>query len=129
MKRAVSILTLAFAFVIVALGQGASAPHIQAEKLSKKQLLSLIATAKTPAEHERIATYYEGKAQDYLAKSTEHQEMAEQYKKNHFMGSPKNSMMGVNHCEDFAKSFQKMSAEMHELAQLHDQMAKDAQLK
>jgi hypothetical protein len=42
------------------------------DHLSKRQLNTLIATAKTPAEHQRIAEFYLSQAQDYVAQSKEH---------------------------------------------------------
>src|ERR1017187_877489 len=48
------------------------------EHLSKHQLNTLIATAKTPADHQRIAQFYQAQAQDYLAQSKEHAREAEQ---------------------------------------------------
>jgi hypothetical protein len=47
---------------VVAFGQTISSQQTKPEHLSKRQLNSLIATAKTPAEHQRIAQYYQAKA-------------------------------------------------------------------
>ena len=60
MKRtfaALSILSLAFAITVAAFGQTPSTQQPKAEHLSKQQLNTLIATANTPADHERIAHY------------------------------------------------------------------------
>jgi hypothetical protein len=65
MKRTLSILSilsLAFVMTVAAFGQTASTPQSKPEHLGKRQLNTLIATAKTPAEHQRIAQYYEAKA-------------------------------------------------------------------
>ena len=43
-------------------------PAVQYHKLSKKQLKALIASAKTPADHEAIAAYYHAEAQHDWAK-------------------------------------------------------------
>lgn len=64
---------------------------------------------------------------DFLAQSKEHQEMAEQYKKNLVTRSSKYVTGTVNHCEYVAKSLKSDATQMQELAQLHEQMAKDAQ--
>ncbi len=127
MKRTLGILSLTFALALGAFGQIATAPRHPAEKLSKQQLLSLIATAKTPADHRRIAQYYEAKAQDYLAQSKEHEQMAEQYKKNPLISSSKWSTATIGHCEYFAQSFKADAVKMQELAQLHEQMAQAAE--
>ncbi len=126
MKRIFSILSLTFVLAIAALGQAPTAAQNKPEDLSKKQLLSLIATAKTPAEHRRIAQYYEAKAQDLLAQSKEHEQMAKQYKANGFI-STKWATGTIGHCEYFAKHFQEASVKMQELASMHEQMAKEAE--
>jgi hypothetical protein len=95
----------------------------KAEKLNKQQLQSLIASAKTPAEHERIAQYYEAKAQNDLAQANEHAQMASQFKQNAVTSSPKWSTGTVNHCEYLAQSFTEDAAKMQALAQEHEQMA------
>ena len=89
----------------------------------------MIATAKTPAEYQRIAEYYHAKAQEYLAEAKEHGEMAEAYKKNPMTSSSKFATGTVNHCEYFHQSFKDMAAKMQELAEMHKQMAKDAESK
>jgi hypothetical protein len=127
MKRTIVILSLAFVMTAAAFGQAASKQQPTGNKLSKQQLMSLIATAKTPAEHQRIADYYNAKALDFLAQSKEHQEMAEQYKKNVVTSSSKYAAGTVNHCEYLAKSLKDDATQMQELAQEHEQMAKDAQ--
>ncbi len=96
------------------------------EGLSKKQLNSLIATAKTPAEHHRIAEYYRAQAADYLAQSQQHAQMAEQYKVNPVVSNSKFANGTVGHCEYFAQNFKEMSEKATEMAQMHEEMAKDA---
>jgi len=108
----------------MAFGQTANQP--QAEKLSKQQLQSLIATAKTPAQHERIAQYYEAKAQSDLAQSKEHAQMAAEFKANNVTSSAKFANGTVNHCEYLAESFKKDAAKMEALAAQHEQMAERA---
>jgi hypothetical protein len=128
MKRTLSILSLAFILTFTALGQMQMPMAMKTgpENLSKQQLLSLIATAKTPAEHQRIAQYYEAQAQKYLALSKEHAAMAEQYKKNPLMGANKHFTSTLGYCESLVGSFQKLSVKMQQLAEVHLQMAKEA---
>src|ERR1035441_7831151 len=82
MKRMIGFLAIALAMTAAALGQTSLTPQPKAEKLNSKQILILISVAKTPAEHRRIAVYYQAKAQDLLVQSKEHAQMAEAYKKN-----------------------------------------------
>jgi len=129
MKRTFGIFAVALVLVISVVGFISAAQQQKPEKLTEKQLLSLIATAKTPAEHQRIAEYYQEKAQEYLAQAKEHEEMAEAYKKNPMTNSSKFATGTVNHCEYFAQSFKEMAAKMQDLANMHEQMAKDAETK
>ena len=129
MKRTISILSIlsfAFAITVAALGQTASAPRIKPEHLSKGQLNSLISTAKTPAEHHRIAQFYLARAQDYLAQSKEHEAMVAAYKSNPTLVNNKNQASTINHCEYFVQTFKDLAAKSQELAQLHEVMATEA---
>jgi hypothetical protein len=131
MKRTLSILSilsLAFVMTVAAFGQTTSATQTKPEHLGKRQLNTLIATAKSPAEHRRIAQYYQAKAQDYLAQSKEHEQMVAAYKANPSL-TAKSQASTINHCEYFVQTFKDLAAKSQELAQLHDQMAKDAEQK
>jgi hypothetical protein len=125
MKRTIVFLSYILVFTAVAFAQAAQ-PQQKPEKLSKRQLLSLIATAKTPAEHNRIAQYYRAAAQDYLAQSKEHEEMAARYKENPTISSSKFVTGTVNHCEYFVETFKALAANSEELAVLHERMASEA---
>jgi hypothetical protein len=82
MKRTIAILSLVFVLTVAAFAQIAPAPQPKPEHLSMVQLNTLISTAKTPAEHLRIAQYYQAEAQDYLAQAKEHEQMVADYKAN-----------------------------------------------
>ncbi len=129
MKRSLGILAIVLVIMLSVVWQVSTAQQHKPEKLSKQQLLSLIASAKTPAEHRRVAEYYHATAQDYLAQAKEHAEMAEAYKKNPMTSSSKFATGTVDHCEYFAQSFKEMATKMQELADMHEQMAKDAEAK
>ncbi len=129
MKRTFGIFAVALVLVISVAGLISAAQQQQPEKLTKRQLISLIATAKSPTEHQRIAEYYHAKAQEYLAQAKEHEEMADAYKKNPMTNSSKFATGTVNHCEYFEQSFKDMATKMQELADMHEQMAKEAKAK
>jgi hypothetical protein len=59
--------------------------------LSKSELKSLIATAETKAEHERIAKYFNAEAARYEAEAAEHGQLAQVYRKSG-LGSPKSRL-------------------------------------
>ena len=129
MKRFISVLFLLAALTVAIPVRGQSAPQPKADKLSKQQLLSLVATAKTPADHLRLARYYETQAKYYLAQSKEHEDLGAAYKKNPLFSSSKYATGTVDHCDYFAQHFKDIATKMQELAQMHEQMAKDAEPK
>ena len=114
-----SVLSLAVVMTVSALGQTPAAT----EKVSKNQLNTLIATAKTPAEHTRIANYYQAQAKDYLAQADEHQAMIAAYKAN---PSTKHQASAVTHCENFVTSLKELATKSQEMAQMHQEMAAEA---
>lgn len=126
MKRYFSILSLMIFLAIMAHGQAPATAQNQPEKLNKQQLNALIASAQTPEEHLRIAKYYDGQAQDYLAQAKEHEAMIASYKANSSLSTNKNYASTIGHCEYFVKTFRQMAAKSNELARLHALMAKDA---
>jgi hypothetical protein len=132
MKRTfavLSVLSLAVVMTFASVAQTPSTLQPKPEHLSKQQLNTLIATAKTPVEHERIAKFYELTAQDYKAQALEHEAMIAAYKANSSLSTNKNQASTINHCEYFVTTFKEMAVKSQELAQLHEQMAKDAEQK
>jgi hypothetical protein len=128
MKRTLSILSilsLAFVITAVAFSQTASPQQTKPEHFSKRQLNTLIAEAKTPAEHQRIAQYYQAKAQDYLAQAKEHEQMLAAYNANPSIGG-KSRAAFVDHCKSYSQYSREMAVTSQELAQLHEQMAREA---
>ncbi len=96
------------------------------EKLSNKQLVALISTANTKADHMRLAHYYHAKAQDFLAESREHEASAEAYRKNPMVSGSKFKTGTIDHCDYVTKSLKEDAVEMNELAAMHEAMATDA---
>ena len=117
-----SVLALAAAMIFGTITQTAFAQ----DKLDKSQLNTLISTAKTAAEHQRIADYYKAEAKDYLAQADEHKAMIAAYKAN---PSSKHQASLLTHCENLAADLKDMSAKSQELAQLHEKMASEAATK
>jgi hypothetical protein len=111
---------------VAAFAQTPAAQQPKPEHLGKQQLTTLIATAKTPAEHERIAKYYREKALDYLAQAKDHEAMVAAYKANSSLSTSKNQASTISHCEYFVQTFKALADNSQELAALHERMAKDA---
>lgn len=115
-------LALALTFAAIAPTQAAATKH----KLTEQQLISLIANAKTPADHAQIAEFYEAKSSEFLAESKEHQAMADAYKKNTTTSNAKFVKGTADHCYYVAESLKADAAKMHEMATMHETMAKEA---
>jgi hypothetical protein len=107
-------------------GEASPAQIPATEPLNKHQLNTLIVSAKTPAEHQRIARFYQSQAQSYLAQSKEHALEAEQSRNNLTRNNSKTIFSTVNHCEHFAQTFSDLAAKSQKLAKQHEQMAADA---
>jgi hypothetical protein len=132
MKRmftVLSVLSFALVMTVAAFGKTPSAAQPKPEHLSKQQLQSLIATAKTPAEHERIAQYYKEQALDYLAQAKEHQAMVAAYKANSNLSNDRNRASTISHCEYFVTTFEALADNSQELGATHERMAQEAPVK
>lgn len=107
------------------LGSGSHMDAAQPKRLTSKEAKTLVLTAKTPADHMRLAGYFKAEADRFEAEAKEHEEMAEAYRNNPL---PKN-LQGpgtISHCEILVKSGREMAKAARELAAAHEQMAKDA---
>jgi len=128
MKRTsvvLSALLLSIILSVTAFAQAPATSSVKPEHFSKQQLNTLIADAKTPAQHERIAQFYEAKANVYSAEATEHEAMVAAYKANTNLSNNKNQSSTISHCEYFVQTFKDKAVKSHELSQLHEQMAKE----
>ena len=129
MKHKLLALVAVFMITAAALAQTPAASQPKPEHLSKQQLNTLIASAKTAAEHERLAQYYRAHASDYLAEAKDHESMVAAYKANSSLSNEKNRASTIGHCEYFVKTFRELAVKAQELAALHEQMAKDVEQK
>lgn len=85
-----------------------------------KNLEQMITEAKTPADQEAIATYYEKEAQETRRKQTEHQQMRDEYAKLPVL---KTKTGAVAHCDAIAKKYEEIAKDYEALAQMHREMA------
>ncbi len=96
--------------------------------LSKGEVKTLIANAKTAEDHERIAKYFDAEAVQLDAEANEHQELVAVYKANPSGQESKHPMSGktAGHCQYFADDLHKAATQARELAADHRDMAKEA---
>lgn len=96
-------------------------------KLTSKQLRTLIATAKTPEDHQKLAAYYREKAEEAKADAAEHQKMLEAYNQNPVTHPLAKGVGGpAAHCSTMIRLFNDEAKEDLALAAEHEQMAKAA---
>ncbi len=78
-----------------------------------------IANATTPADHQRIADYFAGKAASYDAEAAWHEKMALSY-----TGRPKGDLPAmISHCRTLRDQFANAAKEARALEQAHRQLA------
>ncbi len=95
------------------------------DRLNKKELKSLIATAQTPEEHLRLAGHYRAEANDYLARQRQHEADEKEYN-----GSPQKYPakypIPAQRCRDWAYNDGQSARKSLTLAEMHEAMAKEA---
>ena len=98
---------------------------------TKKQVTAMVASAKTPEDHMRLAAYFNQEADRMEADAKGHEELAGVYRQNpSATGGGKQSGTGsifrtAEHCDSAAKSLREAARSLRELAAEHEQMAKD----
>jgi len=95
--------------------------------LKPKEVKALVANAKTPADHVKLARHYAAMAEKHEAEAKEHEALAVEYARNPRLGSTKTPMSpnSAEHCKYFAEHCHKAAAEMRAMAAEHEEMAKN----
>ena len=83
-----------------------------------------IANAKTAADHEAIAKWYDDQAKEAQDRADEHKKMGEAYKKE--PGAISSKTHFHQHCETLASNYTAEAKEYGALAAAHREMAKKA---
>src|SRR5688500_12434890 len=115
--------TITAAVALVALGAFGYMSGAAAEEGSTpppaSSLEQMINDAKTPADHEAIAAYYEKEAQEAHQKHAEHLKLKAAYAKIPHLASK----TGLpSHCDSIAENYDKTAKEYEALAKAHRQM-------
>jgi hypothetical protein len=97
----------------------------QQQRLTKKEVKSLIATATTSEDHLRIASYYRGVAQRYLARQKEHEAEEKEYRSNPRAYPSKLGL--AEHCRQWAYLDGQSAQKALALAESHEKMAREVQ--
>jgi hypothetical protein len=97
--------------------------RIGAQQAEKFDIEKAIAGAKTPADHEAIASYYDKESAAAKAKAAEHTKMAVTYR--HFALGKSQSQM-ESHCQQLVRNYESIATDNAALAAAHRQMAQEA---
>ena len=96
-----------------------------AQQAEKFDLEKAITGAKTPADYEAIASYYDREAATAKDKAAEHRRLAETYRTLAASGRAPLQPMGL-HCQQLAQIYENAAADNAALAAGNRQMAKEA---
>jgi hypothetical protein len=122
MKR-LSVFLATVLFVLAAATLPATRVIAQQATVTDDNLDKAIANAKTPADHEAIAAYFEQESADTKKKADLHRRTAETYRKTGAIPLP---TYMAEMCGEIAKYWDKVSAGAEKLAKAHREMAKKA---
>jgi hypothetical protein len=118
------------AFIFLMTVAGGTAVAVEPEgALKSKEVKALVANAKTPADHLKLARHFNAMAKKHDAEALEHEELAAEYARNPRLGSSKTPMApnSAEHCKYFADHCRKAAKEMRAMAAAHESMAKEAE--
>jgi hypothetical protein len=87
-----------------------------------KSIGQMLTEAKTPADHEAIAAYYDQEAQAAHQKHAEHKKLADSYGAVPALKTKSGTL--YNHCNDAAKKYEGIAKDYEALAKAHREMAK-----
>lgn len=125
MIRNLFVLSLAVVLSIAASAQ-TQANQFAAEKLSARELNALVASARTAAEHERIANYYAAQALEYRAEEQQHLAMLTGFMANPTVNNEKARFGTMNHCEYLARTMRQRASKAEALALEQQKLAQAA---
>ncbi|HEV7513714.1 MAG TPA: hypothetical protein VGO27_18600 [Candidatus Acidoferrum sp.] len=121
------ITILALLSVILLACGSATARAENSSTLSKKELITLLANAHTPADQQKLAAYYHYEAQRLTAKSQDFSSQAEILAKQPATIESKQgiSCQCTSHYRYFSKLYAQEAKDAEALAIQHDQLAKN----
>lgn len=117
-----SFLALLLIFGVSLVTWGAPAASDDSKELTKTELKQLIATAKTPADHQKLAEHFREETARFEEKRTEHVQMLASYEKNREQYRNKFPSM-ADHCRALIKSATNSRDKSAELGKMHEEMA------
>lgn len=116
---------LCAAFLAVPSGAQTAGSHAA---MSKQDMKALVAAAKTPEDHRKLAAHYREEAARLKAEAKDHAEMAVLYAKNPDPRAAKNpyAYKTQAHCSYVSKRYEEAARRTEALAAVHEEMAAKA---
>ena len=100
---------------------------------TKKQAKALVASAKTPEDHMKVAAYFNQEADRMEEDAKQHADLAQVYRRKPYTTAVGEKQSGTGsifrtaeHCDSSAKSLRDAAKSLRELAAEHELMAKEA---
>ena len=121
--RIIPAVALAFIVTASSLLFVVRAPAVEEAGMGKMNMEEMIAAAKTPADHERLATMYDQEAAAAKARADEHRKMAAAYRKEG--GAIVSKLHFDEHCDALVKSYTNAAQSYEALSKAERQMAKE----
>jgi hypothetical protein len=126
-----AVLSLALMIAASSYGQTANAAqYVSQKKLSEHQIKQLIASAKSPEDHQLIAQFYREQSQYYLNQARAYAAKIAAYERTPYLNSCAMCVTSSNSLEAAVRSLKiskqiadERSDEMHRLAIMHEQLA------
>lgn len=109
--------------LVAVMATGLALPNFRAAAADEMNIEQRISTAKTAADHEAIAAYYEEQAKAARAKVEQHKRMSADYKK---AGGSIAKTHLHEHCDGLVAIYNSAAKQYDALAATHRQMAKAA---
>jgi len=94
-----------------------------AAEVTSANIGAAIESAKTPADYEALAAYYQGQAKEQEDLAKLHENMLPRFTK---FGKPGASVNMASHCKNIIADANKLAAEYSAMAKMYEEMAKGA---
>ena len=113
---------------VLMLGAASTLRSAPAEAVTSKNVDKKIMAAKTAEDHKAIAEYYRAEAGKAKVKMSEHEKMAEAYRKAGFGTVSKipNSPGTIEHCNRLVQTYKSLAEMLEMMAKDHEAMAAQA---
>lgn len=109
------------------LAVGLYLPAFYAHAAEDVDIVTKLQSAKTPADHEAIASYYDVRAAEAKKQAEKHRKMADSYTVAPALGGKPTSPTPMpQHCHSLVKAFEAEAAEYTAMAEAHRAAAKSA---